>query len=66
MTPDPNDWRPVAEDPPTEGVVVETCVRGPSGDRLHLPLRRFGDRWYDAAYSPYFSYFYPTHWRPLT
>ena len=25
-----------------------------------------GDRWYDAAYSPYFSYFYPTHWRPLT
>ena len=67
MSPGPPDWRPVATDPPPEGVVVETCVRDIGGDRRHLPLWRRGRGWSlagkDECFIPYRP---PTHWRPLT
>lgn len=66
MTPDPPDWRPVATDPPPEGVVVETCVRFHHLERTHLPLSRHGRYWDLPDGKPYVPYHEPTHWRPLT
>lgn len=65
-TPSPPDWRPVAADPPPEGVAVETCVRRTGGDTLHLPLRRINGRWYSVNYYPFCIGREPTHWRELT
>lgn len=63
--PDPPFWRSVADDPPPDGMAVETCVRGKNGDRLHLPLRRTYGRWYGVDFRPFLAWTTPTHWRPL-
>lgn len=66
MTPSPPDWRPVAADPPPEGVVVETMVRGERGDSQHLPLQLIRGRWCDVEEFFFCMIHEPTHWRPLT
>lgn len=66
MTPDPPDWRTVADDPPPEWVVVETCVMDAKGDRQHLPLQRIRGRWCDVDGFLFHMIQEPTQWRPLT
>lgn len=64
--PSPSPWRPVAADPPPEGVAVETCVRDERGEGSYLPLCRAGNAWFDVTGCRFTPYRTPTHWRPLT
>lgn len=65
----PADWRSIADDPPPDGVVVETMVREthpPRLDHTHLPLARVGWAWRLPGGEIHYRRFPPTHWRPLS
>lgn len=57
------DWLNVIDQPPPEGVVVETKIDDQRGVRNEQPLKRSGSLWFFPDASMY-VYYTPTHWRP--
>jgi hypothetical protein len=55
-------WQSIGTAP--EGVAVETCIRGPLGDRNVAVLVRKNRLWFFPDMSMY-VYYAPTHWRPV-
>ena len=58
---DINGWRSTRNDPPPDGVVVETKLDDERGVRNVQTLRRRGRLWFIPG--GMYVYYTPTHWR---
>lgn len=58
-------WVPVWERRPPEGVAVDTKIDDSHGVRNVTPLKRSGRLWFFPDGSMY-VYYEPTHWKSLT
>lgn len=56
------EWINVHDNPPKEGVVVETMISDHDGERNQAKLRRSGRLWFLPSGDVY-VYYTPTHWR---
>lgn len=57
-------WLSVVDDPPTDGVVVQTKLDDANGERNRQLLKRRGYLWFVPDGTMY-VYYTPTHWREI-
>lgn len=57
-------WQSVKNDPPPNGLLVETKIDDAKGVRNVYTLRRRGNLWFTPDEAMY-VYYAPTHWRLL-